>query len=229
MDDRFARRTLLCAGALGCGVLGLLAPSPAEAQDQVSAADISLARSLGLEGVKLADAGDCNGAIDKLQRAETLYHAPTILERLGECQIAVGKLVLGTESLQRVVRDPLPPRPPAAFVAAQERAKKVLDKALPRVAKLRIHLDAPPGTKASIRLDGESVSMATLDVDRPADPGSHAIEATAPGFKTATAQVALREGESGAAALRLDPDPTQAGPPPPKAPGYSPAGGPPPG
>jgi hypothetical protein len=226
-DDRFARRTLLRAGIISMGLAGSTFGVPAIAQEQAaSAADVALARNLGLEGVKLADSGDCAGAIDKFQRAETLYHAPTILGRLGECQIAVGKLVAGTESLQRVVREALPPRAPAAFVAAQERAKKLLNTALPKVAKLRIHLDAPPGARAVVRLDGEPVSLATLDVDRPADPGSHAIDASAPGFLTATTQVALRDGEAGAATLKLEPDPAAAGAPPP---GYPPPAGGPPG
>src|SRR3954463_6345420 len=101
------------------------------AQDQPSAGDVALARSLGLEGVQLAEAGNCSAAIDKFQRAEALFHAPTILVRLGECQVATGKVVLGTESLQRVVREALPPKAPKAFADAQVRAQKSLDAALP--------------------------------------------------------------------------------------------------
>src|SRR5690606_6492137 len=98
-------------------VLGLLLsltalPGRAEAQ---SAENKAAARALGVEGIKLANAGNCEAAIEKLSRAEALYHAPTILGRLGECQVALGKLVEGTENLNRVVREQLAPNAPAAF------------------------------------------------------------------------------------------------------------------
>jgi len=204
-----------------CGLALLIStgiPAIALAQDQAPAAgDIALARSLGLEGVQLADAGNCATAIDKLQRAEALYHAPTMLGRLGECQVRVGKIVAGTETLQRVVREPLQPKAPKAFVDAQARAQKVLDAALPKLAKLKIHVEAPPGVRPVVKLDGEPVSSASLDVDRPADPGSHQIEASAPGFKTAKTDTILQEGGSGTATLRLEAD-WNAGPPPPGMP-----------
>ena len=77
------------------------------AQSQPQAENVAAARSLGLQGIKLADAGDCRGAIEKLSRAESLYHAPSILGRLGECQVNVGQVVAGTENLNRVVREEL--------------------------------------------------------------------------------------------------------------------------
>jgi hypothetical protein len=198
-----------------------------------SASDTALARTLGSEGVQLADAGNCPAAIEKLERAEKLYHAPTILGRLGECQVSVGKIVAGTENLQRVVRESLPPRAPKAFVDAQARAQKVLDAALPKLAKLKIHVEAPPGVTPTVTQDGEPVSNATLDLDRPADPGVHKIEATAPGFRTARSEAALAEGASGSVSLRLEPDPnatTPAGAPAgaPAAPGAYPAASAPP-
>ena len=188
--------------------LALGAPLTALAQDSTpSASDTALARQLGSEGVQLADAGNCAGAIEKLERAEKLYHAPTILGRLGECQVSIGKIVAGTENLQRVVRESLPPRAPKAFVDAQARAQKVLDAALPKLAKLKIHVEAPPGANLSITQDGESVSTATLDLDRPADPGTHRVDVTAPGFRPAHGEATLAEGASGSINLRLEPDP----------------------
>jgi hypothetical protein len=181
------------------------------AQDSApSASDTALARTLGSEGVQLADAGNCPAAIEKLERAEKLYHAPTILGRLGECQVSVGKIVAGTETLQRVVRESLPPRAPKAFVDAQARAQKVLDAALPKLAKLKINVEAPPGVNFSVTQDGEPISNATLDLDRPADPGVHRIEASAPGYLTARGETTLAEGASGSVHLRLEPDPSAA-------------------
>src|SRR5262245_36284678 len=120
--------------------LSLLFASPAWSQD-ASAENVAAARALGIQGVQLADAGKCDQAIEKLQRAESLYHAPTILGRLGECQVAVGQIVLGTENLNRVVREQLAPNAPQAFRNAQERAKKALDAALPKIAYLTVTVE----------------------------------------------------------------------------------------
>jgi hypothetical protein len=154
--------------------------------------------------------------------------------RLGECQIALGKIVVGTENLQRVVREPLPAKAPKAFTDAQTKARKLLDAALPKLAKLKIHVDMPTGVRPTIKLDGETIPMAALDVDRPADPGSHIVEASAPGFVVAKAETTLPEGGSGAANLKLEPDPSAQGqmaPPgyPPGQPPMGPGSYPPPG
>lgn len=215
-------------------VLGAAHTARAE-EPAPSASDTALARTLGSEGVQLADAGNCAAAIEKLDRAEKLYHAPTILGRLGECQVSVGKLVAGTETLQRVVRESLPPRAPKAFVDAQARAQKVLDATLPKLAKLKIHVDAPPGTNLTVTQDGDPISSAALDLDRPADPGVHKVEVSAPGLRTARGETTLAEGATGAISLRLEPDPgagaVGVGVPPGSAVGPAPnpsAGGPPP-
>jgi hypothetical protein len=185
-------------------------------QAQPSASDIANARALGTEGVQLADRGECTAAIDRLWRAEALYHAPTILGRLGECQVALGKIVTGTETLQRVLRDPIGPTSPPAFLAARDRAQKVLDGALPMIGKLRIRVAQVPGLV--VKVDGEPVPSAGLDVDRLTDPGAHQIEATAPGYRAATQAVTLAEGGTEQVVLKLEPDSgTAAAAPPPGA------------
>jgi len=166
------------------------------------------ARVLGTEGVRLADGGDCAGAIPKLEAAEKLYHAPSTLDRLGECQIKVGRLVDGTEALQRVVREPSAPTAPQAFVVARQRAQQALAAALPRIAKLRIHVDGAPPDQVAVTVDGASVPSALLDSDRPTDPGTHEIKATAPGFTTATATVQLDDGAGAPVSLHIDPAPS---------------------
>src|SRR5204863_774597 len=113
------------------------------------------ARSLGIEGFQLADSGKCGDAIEKLDRAERLHHAPTTAERLGECHIEVGHLVAGTEILQRLLREQLPPGAPPAFGVAMDRARKVLPTALPRIGKMHITVNVPAGTKYKVTVDGQ--------------------------------------------------------------------------
>jgi hypothetical protein len=187
-------------------LLSLSAAPPALAQT-ASPEDVAAARALGTEGTRLADAGDCNGAIAKLEAAEKLYHAPTTLDRLGECQISVGRLVAGTESLNRVVREPLAANAPAVFVAAQKRAQKALADALPRIGSLKIHVDGAPPDKLSLTVDGTAVSTAILDADRPTDPGTHTVSASAVGYRTESTTVSVREGGESAVQIKLEVDP----------------------
>jgi hypothetical protein len=177
------------------------------ADDEPRAADRAAARELGTEGVMLANKGKCADAIEKLERADRLYHAPTTLGRLGECQIEVGQIVKGTENLQRVVREALPPNAPKVFVTAKERAQAALKKALPKIARLRIVVTAPPDADFEVKLDKETLSKAALDTNRPADPGSHVIEASGEGLLPAEARITLKEGDAQSVALKLEADP----------------------
>jgi hypothetical protein len=189
---------------------------PAAAQDQ-QAENVAAARSLGIQGVQLADAGKCPEAIEKLSRAESLYHAPTILGRLGECQVAVGQIVLGTENLNRVVREQLPPNAPKAFKTAQERAGKVLETALPRIAYLTVVVE-PSDAKASVTVSGAVVAPALIGAERPTDPGKREVVATAAGYLEARTEVELAEGSRQTVTLKLTPDPNAgAATPPPVA------------
>jgi hypothetical protein len=183
------------------------APTTPAVPEEQAAGDVAAARALGVEGVRAADAGDCNDAIDKLTRAEKLHHAVSTLARLGECQVSVGKLVEGTENLQKAIRETLPPNAPEAFVTAQERARKVLADAKPKIARLKIAVAAPPGTQIMVKVDGENVPAANLNTNRMVNPGEHLVEASAPGFLKATSKVKLAEGGSDSVAFTLEPDP----------------------
>lgn len=174
------------------------------------ASDVAAARELATEGVILADAGKCEQAIDKLARAEKLFHAPTILGRLGECQVEVGKLVEGTENLQKVIREPLGAAPPGAFVAARARAQKVLAIAQPKIAKLTIFVE--PET-ATVTVDGSPISSASLGTPRPTDPGLHAIEARAPGHQPMVKNISLTTSQVASITLKLEPTPDEPTPP----------------
>jgi hypothetical protein len=172
------------------------------------AADTAAARALGGDGVTLADAGDCQQATEKLRRAEELHHAPTTAGRLGECEIGTGHIVAGTERLQRLLREPLAANAPAPFVDALARARRVLERAFPRIATMRVSVKVPAGTKAQVIVDGERMPEALIDNDRPADPGHHTILATAKGFFAKTEEINLTEGEKTNVTVELTLDPT---------------------
>ncbi len=189
-----ATRHTACATALLLA-LTLGRSTPARA-DEPSPADLAAARDLGTQGVLLAEAGKCKQAIEKLQRAAALYAAPTIVVPLGECQIKIGKIVAGTERLQRVVREPLADGAPKPFIEARQHAQDLLDKALPRIAKLVIHVKAPARARVEVAIDDTGVPSALLGAPRPTDPGTHRIVARAPGYRTAARRITLADGES---------------------------------
>jgi hypothetical protein len=239
MREETNRRSLRTLGArkllpvcLMAGLcFGTLPVRAAGAQDDSNGADVAAARSLALEGMKLADAGRCVEAVDKLSRAEKLHHAPIVLARLGECQVTQGKIVDGTENLRRVLREALPANPSAALTRARERAETVLDSAKPKIAGLTISVSGQQGAPITVTVDGTAVPTALLGAERPTDPGEHIIEASATGFLKSSARVGLGPGEKQAVTLKLETDPnfvapaapTAAAPEAPSAPRSTPA------
>ena len=77
------------AGLMGATLWSTLV----HAQEESRSADVAAARELAIEGLKLAETGQCIPAVDRLSRAEKLHHAPIVLGRLGECEIAIGRIV----------------------------------------------------------------------------------------------------------------------------------------
>jgi len=185
------------------------------------AAETAAARALAVDGLKLADSGKCSEAIEKLARAEKLHHAPIVLGRLGECQILQGKLVDGTENLRKVLREATPANPSPALTKARDRAQVALDSAKPKIAVLTIVVKGAPVGSVSVTVDGQSVSSALLDTERPTDPGEHIIEATAQGFLKASSKLNLTAGEKQSVTLKLESDPNFVPPATPEAAGSS--------
>jgi hypothetical protein len=182
--------------------------------EEDSATEIAAARSLAVDGLKLAQAGKCEEAIPKLERSEKLHHSAIVLSRLGECQVSEGKLVEGTEMLRKVLREPLPANPSPAQSKAYERAQTVLDSAKPKIAGLTVSVSAPPGAELRLTVDGLVVANTLVDSELPADPGDHVVEASAPGYLKASSRVTLSNAEKKTIALKLEVDPNAPAPTP---------------
>jgi hypothetical protein len=167
--------------------------------------DKAAARPLAIEGLRLAQAGNCKEAVDKLERGESLVHAPTTSVPLAECYIQLGRLIAGTELLNRVINEATPSSAPASWAESKQQARTVLAAAIPRLGKLRIHVDVPPGTRANpeVTVDGQPIPVVLLDNDRPTDPGQHHVTARQVGLGNAEADVMLAEGQVKPVALRL--------------------------
>ena len=185
----------------GTAFAALLAFAPVASADP-TAADVLLARQLGNEGIELANKGECEPAIQKLQRAEALHHAPTLLVRIGECHLKLGKFVDALSILDRAAREQLGPTPPKAFVTAQQRAQTLVLEIRQKIGTLRVDASGWRGG-VTFMLDGDELKEAALGLDRPIDPGTHVVEATTAGGQRIRREVSVKEGAAETIALEL--------------------------
>ena len=197
-------RSPLLPALVAC--MGLFAPAVAHAQDD--AAETAAARTLAVDGVKLAQAEQCGEAIEKLDRAEKLKHSPIVLRYLGECQIKVGRWVEGSESLRKLLREPLPEGATPALEQAYDSATATLRDVKPRIPSMKITVNAPHEAELKLRVDGKDTPSSVIGVALPADPGDHSIEVTAPGFLKASSQLRLAPSGTATVALELRRDPS---------------------
>src|SRR5262249_6097788 len=86
------------------------------------------------------------------------------------------------------------------------------------IARLRVTVDRPAGTKIQMSTDDQPVSDVYVDAERPIDPGTHVVEVTAPGFTKARTTVTLKEGETQTVQLKIEVDPNAPKEAPPVAP-----------
>ncbi|HEX6273457.1 MAG TPA: PEGA domain-containing protein [Polyangiaceae bacterium] len=193
----------------------LLCSNVAHAADDAGASETAAARALAVDGVKLALADDCEGALDKLDRAQKLKPSPIVLRHLGECQVKLGRWVEGSESLRKLLREPLPEDASPALEQAYESAQTTLRDVKPRIPNMKIVVNAPRETDLVVKVDGKEVADSVVGVALPTDPGDHVIVVSAPGFVDATSSVKLGPGATQTVTLDLKRDPLWT---PPKAP-----------
>jgi hypothetical protein len=180
---RVARRLALAA---------LLFATAAGAQ---SAADKATARQLATQGVELYGQGKFAEALDKMQRAERLYDAPVHLIYIARAQVKLGKLVEGAETYRRLARTQLGSGAPEVFQQAVADAKTELAALEPKIPALRIEVEPADAEDLKLAIDGNSLSAAVVGVDRPTNPGSHKVTASAPGYAETEEGVTLGEGD----------------------------------
>lgn len=206
-DTQRGRRVrALCASAL-LGV-GLLASARlARAQDD--AADKANARSLATEGIELFNEGRYADALDRLQRAQSLFDAPMHLLYIARAEVKLGRLVEASETYRRLIRVELSQDTPSAVREAVEAADAELDGVEARVAALRIEIVPPDEPGLVVTLDDKPISPAAIGVDRPMNPGRHRIQASVPDGRKVETTIELADGAREALRLELTRAPEQ--------------------
>ncbi|HKO49127.1 MAG TPA: hypothetical protein VJV79_15450 [Polyangiaceae bacterium] len=169
------RTATLCAFPL-CLTLLLRLPS-AHAQDMTEAG----AQLLDAEGTALLNQRQLAAACPKLEQSYRLKPGTGVLLRLALCQELSGKwassLAFYLEAAER-----------AEVAGNQQIAQLAKSRAAalqPRLAHLTVDLEPSVKELADLRVscDGVPLELTTLGAGLPLDPGSHVIEAEAPGRK----------------------------------------------
>jgi hypothetical protein len=163
--------------ALILAIVVVAMASPAWGAEPVDAASRSTARKLGQEAVKLFEAGDYPGALDKFNTADSLVPAPTLGLYAARCLVKLGRLVEASERYLEVTRMQLDRNAIPVMRKAQAEAVAERDKLLPSIPSLEIRLEGPQGSGVDVLVEGKPLLPGLLGEKRPVNPGKYRIEA----------------------------------------------------
>ena len=154
------------------------------------------ARELAEDARDAYDAGDYAKALDLYRRAVALVPAPTLVLREARCLAKLGRLVEASELYVRVVQTPIDASSPSAYKTAVDEGGAELDALRPRIPMLKVSVSgARWGAVLDLRLDGQSMPAALMDVERPLDPGDHTVDGTIDQRPVAAQHVHATEGQ----------------------------------
>jgi hypothetical protein len=159
------------------------------------------ARELAMAGAEAFDKQDFATALDRFQRAESLYKVPSISVMVARCLARVGRVVEAVDKYEETLRVPLDAAAPEAFQRAVAEASAEVDVARARVSRLELRLPSDAPTDGQVMLDSKPVPPALLGVPIPLDPGAHRVVARAAGRRDFVSDVTLSEGGRQALAI----------------------------
>jgi hypothetical protein len=186
-------RPALRAAAVSALTLGLCLGAPARAEEPDAGTRMA-ARELAVSGAEAYDRQDFASALDRFQRAESLYKVPSISVMVARCLARAGRVVEAVDKYEETLRVPLDAASPEAFQRAVADAITEVEAVRARVARLEVRLpaDAPPGSQ--VLLDDQLLPAALFGVPKPVNPGTHRLAARAPGRTPYATEVTLPEG-----------------------------------
>ncbi|MFO0679059.1 MAG: hypothetical protein U0169_21200 [Polyangiaceae bacterium] len=161
------------------------------------------ARALAEEGIRLQQEGNCYVAIDRLERAQALFDAPTHLLHVAECQETLGRLVSASDTYKKLVASTIAPDAPPAFARARETGRDALGKLTARIPGVKIVVRPADAIGLKVTIDGHTMPLALLGQEQLFDPGNYRIEASASGFEPKAESVTLAVGEHKSLVLDL--------------------------
>jgi hypothetical protein len=193
----------------------VLAVGVARAQGQDPKAD---AREHAHAAAELLEQGKHAEALERIGRAEALYHAPIHLLIQAEALEGLGRLADATAAYERLAVEPLPATAPEVFRNAQEKARAKLRDLIARVPSLHVRVSGATPAEVRATLDGKPFVIGPSA--QRIDPGSRKLRVEARGRRAFERVLAL-EAKGGVTVVDvlLEPEGLKAAPaPPPPAP-----------
>jgi hypothetical protein len=179
-------------------LLSPLFTRPVRAGEPTPDATLRAARDLFLAAEKDEDAGRWSDALDKLQRVAEVKLTPGVRYHAALCEEHLGRLVAALNDYKA-----------AADQARVEKASDVLrlvdrrvTDSAERVPRITIVV-VPSIPDATVRLDGRLVAAGEAVL---ADPGTHSIDADAPGRRMSVTTVTVQEHDATRVEITLNPD-----------------------
>jgi hypothetical protein len=187
----------------------IAAQAPAQAQRTGSPApersdeERAAARAAATEGVQLLEQGRYVEALDRLQRAEALVHAPTHMLYIARAEVKLGRLVEASETYLRIRHEALPSDAPRAFVEAQAAAAQEGKDVDARMPTLLIRVGGAGAAGATVTLDGVALPPPMIGLAFPINPGTHGLRAVGRDGASAEGSARIAEGAHETALLVL--------------------------
>jgi hypothetical protein len=167
--------------------------STAPGEPSVDDARRAVAARMAEEARLAFEAGRYADAVDQLEGAERLEHAPLHLIYLARLLNKLGRLMEAREAYRRVAAEPFAPDAPAALQEARTSALQEYAAIERRIPRLTILLVGAPLDQVRLTIDGKVVPLEALAYPLRVDPGTHEIVAEK-GFSAVRQRVAFAEG-----------------------------------
>lgn len=189
-------------GVLGPLVAGTLLhlASPAGAQTDEERAG---ARAAAVSGIRAFDEGRYSEAIDLLNRAENLVHAPVHWLYLARSHAALGQLVKAREYYLKLARERVADDAPQVSKDAVGSAEAALAELEAKLPYVRVVVDNAGATDVRITRNGVRVPTPLIGVPYPVDPGKHTFQAFADGMQSDPRTVVIAPGSKPTVVLTL--------------------------
>lgn len=171
---------------------GALAPvSPGHGADL---ARRTLARDLALQGTTAFENGDWVTALDRFERAQVLFAAPSIALMRARCLVRLGRLMEALTRYEEIQHMAVSSDASKPFRQAILDARTETEQLRTSIPRIRVSVGTPVATTPdglTVKLDGVTLPSVLVGVERPIDPGTHELSVTAPGYRPDNRRVTL--------------------------------------
>lgn len=205
--------------SLALVILSLTVSSLAQEQtadDTKSEQSRAAALVLFKEARALVRDGDFDAGCPKFEAALELWPSASTMINIAQCHEHYGRVASAWSAYKRAIvlnRETLGHERQKSL---EELAQKGVDAMEPRLARLRVIIDAPQPAPADLSIRGGDITYPTaiLEQPLPVDPGTITLTVTAAGYASASREVVLKEGATEQPHFSL----VELAPPPPRAP-----------